>query len=177
MRLFEILESLARRDFLKGAVAATIAAVNCPMCKGAHAARPALNKTLKNPRLFNDKTLLRRVYVKTAEMYNSLTNNKYANRINLQIALPNVLPSYEATPEELEKSLGIALDTNTYSINHYDRFLNRILLAPDADIDSLAHELVHFIQFKFLPFADPYSDWLESEAIAIQRNYNWRSLY
>lgn len=177
MRLFEILESLARRDFLKGAAAATIAAVNCPMCKGAHAARPTLDQTLKNPRLFNDKTLLRRVYLKTAEQYNVLTSNRYAHRINLQVALPKVIPSYKASPEELEKSLGIALDTSRYSINHYDRFLNRILLAPDADIDSLAHELVHFIQFNFLPFADPYSDWLESEAIAIQRNYNWRSLY
>ena len=177
MRLYEILEDISRRNFMKSAAAAaTIGAASCPMCKGAHATRPLVDKTLKNPRLFNDQALLRRVALKVVDEYNALTNHRYKIQINMS-DLPKVLPSYVATPDELERSLGIPLDTSRQSINHYDRFLNRILLAPDADIDSLAHELVHFIQFKFVPYADPYSDWVENQAIQIQHSFNWHLLY
>jgi hypothetical protein len=177
MRLYEILESINRRNFMKGAAAIATTSLVCPMCKGAHAALPLLDRTLKHPRLFNDYTLQRKVFLKVVEEYNKLTYDRYKSRIDLNVSLPTVLASFDATPEELKKSLGIALDTSRQTINHYDRFLNRILLAPSAEIDSLAHELVHFIQFKYVPFADPYSDWMETQAIEIQNGFNWKSLY
>lgn len=79
----------------------------------------------------------------------------------------------EMTTQEFSRRLGYPEDFFTAVCNYYFYNENQVLLTEDSELDSLAHEYVHYFQVKYenidLQKAGVYIEYLEFEAVMIQR--------